>query len=201
MKLKSLILCSFTLVAAFSLSGCGKDTTIKTEAVSAMKLNGVQYVALDKSGLVTTAGDKVSGSGSLVFLLPRPAENSNYTLTANLEPGGSVTLICNTDANLSTGVSVEFSRAANDKLVAKLIEPKKTFVLTGRTANHLPENINAAVPFSMNLDVHGHGDLTFFGFAKELEFNFNGLKTLFWGLKLIKATVTQAVAGNAKSNH
>lgn len=201
MKLKSLILCSFTLVAAFTLGGCGKDTTIKTEAASGLKLNGVAYVALDKGGLVTTAGDKISGTGSMVFLNPRPAEDSNYNLTASLEPGGSVTMVCNTDATLSTGVSVVFIRSATDKLVVQLIDAKKTNVLTGPTAQDLPENINAAVPFSMNLDVHGHGDATFFGFAKQLEFAFGGFKTLFWGLKLNKATVTKAAADKAVNKH
>lgn len=192
MKLKPLFLYSFALVAAINLLSCGKDKTAQNEDKVLPKLNGLEYVALEKAALNTAAADVVSGSGTLVFRYPRPDEDSNYKISFSLEPQGTLTLVANADDKLNGGVRVTFKRGAADKLTLELTPNKNSDI----TADFPPQNAAGALTF--NIDLHGHGHAKFIGIGDVKEFGFTKVTTKFWGMILNKASVTKALADKAE---
>lgn len=192
MKSKSLILFSFSLLSALFLVGCGKTGTGNPTLKPLPKLNGAEYLPLDKAGLDTTSETKVAGTGSLIFKNPRPSDDSNFQITFQLEPQSLLTLVTNANENLEQGVSITFTRPAANK----------TLRVTAKVGNKDYDYSidfaarDASAPLTFSVDVHGHGHIIFYdGNNKEQEYATPAVGAKFYGLILNKATVTKFVAG------
>jgi len=178
-----------TVLAALVIVGCGKTET-KPNPISTSKLNGVEYVPLDKAALAMNDGG-VGGTGSLVFRTPRPKDN-NYQLTFLLKPGGSVTLVTNADNALKGGANLKFSRTNDNKLSVTLSAGAKSFDLSADFTTY-----NAGSDVTLQFDVHEHGHVIHFEKgAEKNEYAMDKVAGTFWGLMLDQALVTNAVAGS-----
>jgi len=186
------------LVAGLLLmAGCGGSPKSSQNPIDVYRLNGIEYGVLDK-GSLDFSDTRISGKGTLIFKDPAKSDDNNYALTFSLEEGGSLTLVANSDAKLAEGVRYTFSRTGSRL---------KVVLSAGASETYDVSETFAAVPASslplMEIDVHGHGHSIVWAAGNKLdEFAFTTRVTgRLWGLRLDKATVTQAKIGKAKEEH
>ena len=153
---------------------------------------GLEYKTL--SGAIDSDGERVFGSGRLIFRMPRPADDSNFAFTASLSPKGSATLISNSDRSLSSGVRLKFARRENDSLGVELRVGSESFDVSEDF-----DGISAAQPLTVSVDVHAHGHALVWISGKELEYAFSTrVAGKLWGMELAEASVSKASAGAPK---
>jgi len=181
------------------LIGCSKTETTAGpgggEPTAIPTLSGLQYKVV--SGAVAGDDTSASGTGALVFRNPIPDEDNNYALSVNLPDGGSVTLVANADVSLSSGVEFKLARKGTKLEVALKVESEE-YDLSEDFAG-----VNAAQPFQIAADIHGHGHVIVeLGALPELEYAFTTrVPGKFWGLKLDNGSVTSVVRAAAKHEH
>ncbi len=183
------------LALVAGLGGCGGAKQQSSPTLEVQRLNGLEYGILEKGTLVPTA-TSVAGSGRVIFRDPRPNADSNYSTAFSLEEGGAVMLTTNADNRLGAGVNLSFAR---EKKVLKVV------LAVGGESYDLSPNytmVDAAKPVSVEVDVHGHGHaVVWLGGTKEQYAFKTRVAGSFWGLGLIKANVTRAVAGKPIEQH
>jgi hypothetical protein len=199
--MRSTWLTGFLLLS--SLLGCGKDDGGGSNADG--KLGAANYVVLE-SGDLQRGSDKLSGSGAVAFKEPvgEIGAKKSYTLTFSLQDGGSLVLLAQGAKSLENSVELKFSRAAG--------ELKATLSAAGKNAEpKLLAGVDAASDsVTLTIDIHNDESpahvLVWSGndFAEEKALLNSEEDTpgqgsgTFWGLRLVKATVTSALIGDPK---
>ena len=185
-------------------ASCSSDSDSSSD--SSYKLNEVAYNVVD-AGSLTHGSTSLSGAGSIVFVDPNKEQDNHYSLGFTLEDAGSLTVTSNAANDLTTGISVEFSRSGTT-LNAKLKNDSGETDISSSFSD-----VDASGALSYQIDVHNGENpthiLIWSGVTEYTEENakFNseedgeapgqGSGTL-WGLVLDKATVSSATVSEVK---
>lgn len=192
------------VLAALILSGCAKNAP-KSQVQT---LNGLEYVALENTGKITSSDGRVSGTGSLVFQIPlaKIESSHSFNLQMILAEGTTLTLVSNADNKLANGVELQFARTGS-ALKASLSANGKTTDVSSKFGA-----IDAARDIELQIDVHngeapthvlvwngGISPLTLENALLNSEDEGLGCPGqgagAFWGLKLNGAVVKSASVG------
>jgi hypothetical protein len=184
---------------------CNNDTK-GTDTVNQGSLGASPYITID-SGSLASSGAGIKGQGAIAFKDPvgEIGARKSYTLSLNLEDGGSLTLIANADESLKNGLELKFSRIGNtvsaSMTVGSLTSAAKNFpaVDGSQTLNFTVDVHNDEAP--AHVMIWSGKDFSAVNAILDSESDDaapgQGRGT-FWGLKLSQATVTEAVIGTPK---
>ena len=195
-----------------SVLGCGAPGSGTTGA-TVFEFSGVEWVL--KSGDPTRTTGEVSGSGSFVARTPLASVNSerSYTVSFTVQDGGSLTLIMNSDAELSGGLEFEFSRSGSTLAVVL-----KKGTDTNTVTSSFTGSIDVTGTVSIIIDQHNQetpahvlvwsGTTTVFDDSTAM-FNSDDVGKappgngtgVYWGVRMTSASITQAQVGSAKFGH
>lgn len=208
-------ICKNTLLGLGLLGGvlgCGSGGSA-TSTATVFEFSGAEWVL--KSGDPTRSSSEISGTGSFVARTPFAGVNGerSYTLSFTIQDGGSMTLIMNSDAELSGGLNFEVSRSGSTLAVVLRKGSDSNTVTSSFTGS-----IDVTGTISMIIDQHNQetpahvlvwtGSTTTFNSStaifnsddvgKESPGNGTGV---YWGVSLVSAAIAQAQVGSAKFGH
>ncbi len=198
-------------VLLLSLIGCGGGRNPDVDAAN--KVPQSQVVGRQKAEVLSGGNTLqftqgvLQGHGVVRFteVLEKPESANNFSLKLELAEGQSVTLIVNSDRNLSAGVEIEISRPQG-ALTPKVVAKAGTDTLD-LSAAFLLMNVNEEM--SLSFDIHNdHGDS-----VHVLAWNAKTDRELFsdmiqgrgfgvnWGLKLNGAKVYSIEKSTPRDEH
>jgi hypothetical protein len=199
--------CAALVTSVFILaSACGKDSDGDDAGAATGKFAGKDYVVLEQGDLAASEA-AISGSGTIAFKDPvgELGAKKDYALTFTLEDGGSLDLVAQADEKLEHGVGVSLRRtgAALSVVLAADGEEAAAKTLAG---------VDAAAAMTLHIDVHNDespahvlvwSGTDFSEDAAALNSEADGATPgqgdgTFWGLRLMKASVTAADVGGAE---
>ncbi|MEN9809891.1 MAG: hypothetical protein RLZZ488_1458 [Pseudomonadota bacterium] len=207
MLIKSLFACFCLSVLSLSFAACSKKEAESASATEG-KVSSVDFKILTPQGL-SFDGTTLKGTGDAVAKLPL-ADNKdsgkNLTVTFTMEDGGSLLLKTFASSSLENGVNVHLTRSG-DQLKVKTTKGNES-----GTEKTLSLSANGSI--GLSVDVHNNESPTHVlvwaaSEAAPAEGNalFNsesdggaagqGAEN-FWGLSLVKASVSGVVVGAVK---
>lgn len=136
---------SLVFVMGLVLAGCSDDKPAGTGGPA-------QSVKVGNQTFAVMEGSADGPTATLVDTNPLKYELNKFTLSFNLEEGGSVTLLANGGVRLANAGEVKFSRDGG-----KLVEAKATFA--GQTHDFLPAlgEVDATQTVNVIVEVHQEG--------------------------------------------
>lgn len=187
--------------------GCKKDDD-KTSTLPEGTLAGKTY-SIITSGTLTNSATQLAGSGAIVFHSPLDEIRSkdSFALNFTVADGGTLELVTHSDADLQNGVSVLFSRTADELTLSlkadgsgtdpKVLEGVKASEALAITVDvHNDESPSHILVWNAAAGAFGEAD-ALFNSEEDEEAPGTG-KAQAWGLLLDNAVVTGADRGAPK---
>lgn len=175
------------VTVALTVAGCGGKSASSPQGgvIEIRKIGNLEYGLLDAVGLQSTE-TAIAGTGTVVFRNPLPEEDNHFSVNTQLQPGGKLTIVTNSDAKLNSGIQLTIARNSNGSIAAEMKTAEETKDLGAFFAH-----IDSARAFTFDFEVHPHGHLMLMiaGTTNEVNFVTRPIGK-FWGLKLDKSAVS-----------
>ena len=175
-------------------------------------MGGKAYQKVVDDGL-SGDGQELKGSGSVLFKDPlgEVAGEKNISLDFSLEDGGSLALIAYADTSLKNGVKLTFSRSG--KSLSTMLE-----VGNQKTDARTLSSVDASGQVSLDIDLHNvetpvhvivwnrsvssytSSTAAFDSETSQMQIQGNGTAA-YWGIDLVKSSLSKAVITEAKLAH
>lgn len=201
-----LLFLSFVLVACGG--GYNPDLAAENEIPEFQKLGSYKAKVLAGDETLQFSQEGLEGTGAVVFAekLSRPESANNFILSFELEDGGSLVLVTNSTEKLSSGVSIEFSRAQGSQTLSVIAKAgDDTYDMSSFFTD-----LDPSIPLAISIDIHNdHGPSAHVIFWDENNkrkmivedmIDGRGLGSQ-WGLTLSKAKVFGLAKNGPREKH